>query len=86
MKPKVFISQRIFNEAVALAREHFEVDWNESEIPLSSSDFIQTLKDKMGAIILLTDQINDEVLSQCPHLKIVSNVAVGVQQHRCGGV
>jgi lactate dehydrogenase-like 2-hydroxyacid dehydrogenase len=71
------ISQKIFDEVVAMVRQHFEVDWNQSETPLSPSVLIQRLRDKMGAIILLTDRIDEEVLSKCSELKIVSNVAVG---------
>jgi lactate dehydrogenase-like 2-hydroxyacid dehydrogenase len=77
MKSRVLISQKIFDEVVAMVRQHFEVDWNHSETPLSPSVLIQRLRDKMGAIILLTDRIDEEVLSKCSELKIVSNVAVG---------
>ncbi len=77
MKSRVLISQKIFDEVVAMVRQHFEVDWNQSETPLSPSVLIQRLRDKMGAIILLTDRIDEEVLSKCSELKIVSNVAVG---------
>jgi lactate dehydrogenase-like 2-hydroxyacid dehydrogenase len=77
MKSGVLISQRIFDEAVAMVRQHFEVDWNQSETPLAPHVLIQRLRDKVGAIILLTDRIDEEVLSHCPALKILSNVAVG---------
>jgi len=77
LKSRVLISQKIFDEVVAMVRQHFEVDWNQSETPLSPSVLIQRLRDKMGAIILLTDRIDEEVLSKCSELKIVSNVAVG---------
>jgi len=77
MKSRVLISQKIFDEVVAMVKQHFEVDWNQSETPLSPSVLIQRLRDKMGAIILLTDRIDEEVLSKCSELKIVSNVAVG---------
>jgi lactate dehydrogenase-like 2-hydroxyacid dehydrogenase len=77
MKSRVLISQKIFDEVVAMVRQHFEVDWNQNETPLSPSVLIQRLRDKMGAIILLTDRIDEEVLSKCSELKIVSNVAVG---------
>ncbi|MEW6376396.1 MAG: D-glycerate dehydrogenase [Thermodesulfobacteriota bacterium] len=77
MKSRVLISQKIFNEVVAMVRQHFEVDWNQSETPLSPSVLIQRLRDKMGAIILLTDRIDDNLLSYCPELKIICNVAVG---------
>jgi lactate dehydrogenase-like 2-hydroxyacid dehydrogenase len=77
MKSRVLISQRIFDEAVDMVRQHFEVDWNKSETPLAPSVLLQRLRDKVGAIILLTDRIDEEILSHCPDLKVVSNVAVG---------
>jgi len=53
------------------------METNQNEIPLSSHLLKQRLQDKMGAIILLTDRIDDDLLSHCPELEIVSNVAVG---------
>jgi len=76
-KLKVLITQKIFDEAVVLVKEHFEVDYNASEVPLSSSLLVKRLQGKSGAITLLTDSIDEALLSQCPDLKIVSNVAVG---------
>ena len=77
LRPKVLITQKIFDEAVALVREHFEVDYNASETPLPPSLLAKRLQEKKGAITLLTDQIDESLLSQCPELKIVSSVAVG---------
>jgi len=77
MKPKVLISQKIFNEAVDIIKQHFDVEYNPVDIPLPPQVLIQRLQDKMGAITLLTDQIDEDVLSQCPNLKVISNVAVG---------
>ena len=71
MRPKVLISQKIFDEVVVLVKEDFEVGENKSDTPLPTSVLIQKLKDKVGAIILLTDQIDENVLSQCPDLKII---------------
>ena len=77
MKSKVFISQKIFDEAIAIVKQHFEVEANQNETPFSPYLLKQRLQDKVGAIVLLTDWIDEEVLSNCPKLKIVSNVAVG---------
>lgn len=77
MKPKVLISQRVFDEVVTLLKEHFDVDFNPSEVPLPRVQFGERLKDKEGAMILLTDQMDEELLSYCPRLRIISNVAVG---------
>jgi lactate dehydrogenase-like 2-hydroxyacid dehydrogenase len=77
MRSKVLISQRIFDEAVERVRQHFEVDWNNSETPLTPPHLIQRLRDKEGAIILLSDRIDQEILSHCPDLKVLSDVSVG---------
>jgi lactate dehydrogenase-like 2-hydroxyacid dehydrogenase len=77
MRPEVLITRKIFDEVIAFVRNHFEVDENQSDIPFSPDTLVQRLQKKAGAIILLTDRIDEAVLSQCPELKIVSNIAVG---------
>ena len=77
MRPKVLISQKIFDEAMAMVKKDFEVEENQTDTPLPANVLKQKLQGKVGAIILLTDQIDDNVLSQCPDLKIICNVAVG---------
>jgi lactate dehydrogenase-like 2-hydroxyacid dehydrogenase len=77
MRHHVLITQKIFDEAVALVKKHFEVDYNPSEAPLPPPLLVKRLQEKKGAITLLTDRIDETVLSQCPELRIVSNVAVG---------
>jgi lactate dehydrogenase-like 2-hydroxyacid dehydrogenase len=77
MKPKVFISQKIFDKAVAMLKQHFEVDYNQSETSLPPLVFKERLRDRAGAIILIRDRIDDDLLSYCPELKIICNVAVG---------
>jgi len=77
MRPKVLITRKIFDEAIAIVKQYFEVEDNPGDHPLPPHVLIQKLKDKMGAIVLLTDRIDDDLLSHCHKLKIISNVAVG---------
>ncbi len=77
MKPKVLISQKIFDEVLTILKEQFDVDGNPLEVPLPPVQLRERLKDKEGAIILLTDRIDEELLTHCPKLRILSNVAVG---------
>ncbi len=77
VRPKVLITRKIFDEAIAIVRQHFEVEDNANDVPLSPEELIKRLQGKAGAIILLTDRIDEGLLSQSPGLKIVSNVAVG---------
>jgi glyoxylate reductase len=77
MRPKVLITRKIFDDVVAIVKEHFEVETNQSDVSLSPEVLIKKLQGKMGVITLLTERIDADVLSHCPELKIVSNVAVG---------
>ena len=77
MRPKVLITRKIFDEAIAMAKKYFEVENNQDDTPLNPHELVQRLQGKVGAIILLTDRIDEDVLSQCPDLKIVCNIAVG---------
>jgi lactate dehydrogenase-like 2-hydroxyacid dehydrogenase len=76
MKLKVLITRKIFDEAIAFVKNHFEVDDNQSYILFPPKTLVKRLHKKAGAIILLTDRIDEAVLSQCPDPKIVSNIAV----------
>jgi hypothetical protein len=49
MRPKVLITQKIFDEAVALVKKHFEVDYNPSDTPLSPPLLIKRLQDPCSA-------------------------------------
>lgn len=71
------ITRKIFDEAIAMAKKYFEVENNQDDTPLNPHELVQRLQGKVGAIILLTDRIDEDVLSQCPDLKIVCNIAVG---------
>jgi lactate dehydrogenase-like 2-hydroxyacid dehydrogenase len=77
MRPKVLITRKIFDEVIAFVKNHFEVDDNQSDILFPQDILVKRLQKKAGAIILLTDRIDEAVLSQCLDLKIVSNIAVG---------
>jgi lactate dehydrogenase-like 2-hydroxyacid dehydrogenase len=76
-RPKVLISRKIFDEALTILERHFEVEENPSDAPFSHQELIKKLEGKVGVVIRLTDQIDDDLISQCPELKIVSNIAVG---------
>jgi len=80
MRLKVLITRKIFDEVIAFVKSHFEVDDNQSDISFPPNTLIQRLQKKAGAIILLTDRIDEAVLSQCPDLKIVCNIAGGYKK------
>lgn len=77
MRPKVLITRKIFDEAIDMVKRYFEVEDNQSDVSFTPEELTEKLRDKAGAIILLTDRIDENVLSHCPDLKIVCNIAVG---------
>jgi glyoxylate reductase len=74
----VFISRRIFPEAIAaFAPAGISYTMHESDTPLSKADLIKRLQGADGLICLLNDKIDREVIGASPSLKVISNLGVG---------
>jgi lactate dehydrogenase-like 2-hydroxyacid dehydrogenase len=73
----VLVSRKVFEEALALLGRHCEVESNQRDVPFAPAQLVKKLQGKTGAIVLLTDLIDDRLLAQCPELKVVCNIAVG---------
>jgi glyoxylate reductase len=54
------------------------VDLNRRDVRYTKKQLMRRLKGKAGMICLLTDTIDAEVLRKNPHLKVISTVAVGL--------
>ena len=77
MKPRVLITREVFDEVLEFLSPYFEVTSNQSDIPLNPETLATRLSDKQGGLITLTDRIDQALLSRCPNLKAVCNIAVG---------
>ena len=77
MKPKVLVTREVFDEVLEYLSQHFEVTSNQSDIPFNPETLAVRLSDKQGALITLSDRIDTALLSRCPNLKAVCNIAVG---------
>lgn len=77
VRPKVLVSRKVFDEALNLLGKHFDVESNPRDLALTPVQLAKKLQGKAGAVVLITDLIDERLLSQCPDLKIVCNVAVG---------
>jgi glyoxylate reductase len=64
--------------ALDLVSTHCQAEVNRRDVRYTKKQLVQHLKGKVGMICVLTDTIDAEVLSSNPHLKVVSNVAVGL--------
>jgi len=77
MKPKVLVTREVFDDTLALLGQHFEVTSNQADEPLSAEALAERLAGKQGALTVLTDRIDASLLTRCPDLKAVCNIAVG---------
>ena len=76
-KPRVFATHSLFEAARQILQETCEVEyWAKPERP-PREEVLWRVKDKEGLICLLTEKINEELLSVAPKLRIAANVAVG---------
>jgi lactate dehydrogenase-like 2-hydroxyacid dehydrogenase len=76
-KPKVFATHKLFDAARRILEETCEVEyWAKEERP-PREEVLRRVKDKEGLVCLLTEKVNEELLSGAPKLRIAANVAVG---------
>jgi gluconate 2-dehydrogenase len=71
------VTREVFDEVLEYLSRYFEVTSNQSDVPFSPDALAKRLSDKKGAMITLTDRIDAPLLSRCPNLKAVCNIAVG---------
>lgn len=78
MENTVYITRKLPEEIVNKLSCYFQVRmWEEENIPVPREILLKEIENVNGLICLLTDQIDNEVLSKAKHLKIISNIAVG---------
>ncbi|MFQ5960524.1 MAG: 2-hydroxyacid dehydrogenase [Candidatus Methylomirabilales bacterium] len=78
MKPKVLVTRMLPQAALDLVSTHCQAEVNRRDVRYTKKQLVQHLEGKVGMICVLTDTIDAEVLSSNPKLKVVSNVAVGL--------
>ncbi len=76
-RPVVAVTREIPEAGLALLRAAADVRVWPEELPPSPAELAELLRGCDGALTLLTDVIDGEVLDREPQLKVVSNFAVG---------
>jgi lactate dehydrogenase-like 2-hydroxyacid dehydrogenase len=72
------VTRKVFDETLTALAKHVDVESNQRDLPFTPTQLAKKLQGKSGALTLLTDIIDDRLLTQCPDLKIVCNLAVGL--------
>lgn len=78
MRPRVFVSRKMRDAGLNLVHEFCDADVWDEEMPPSREALLEKVRGVDGFISMLTDRVDAELLVAAgPHLKVVSNHAVG---------
>ena len=77
MKPSILVARAIFPEVLAQLQQVFEVDHNQDDVVMTPAQLQARMQGKVGALTTGSERIDGALLSACPGLKIVANMAVG---------
>lgn len=76
--PLVAVTSELPGDALSLLDGRASVRIRKARGVRSGDEMIRCLRGAQGAVTLLSDPVSEAVLAACPSLKVVSNVAVGV--------
>ena len=77
-RARVFVSRRIFQNALDMFDKRIEIDLWEDELPPPRDILLRKVEGIDGLICLLTDKIDAELMDAAgPSLKVISQIAVG---------
>jgi glyoxylate reductase len=77
-KSNVFVTRVIPEKGLEIIREFCNVNLWQAKLPPTREELLQHIRGADGLLCLLTDKIDGEVLDKAgPHLKVISNFAVG---------
>nr|MBA3826684.1 D-glycerate dehydrogenase [Ktedonobacterales bacterium] len=76
-RPRVFVTRAIPAAGVDILRSACTVTVWPGELPPAPADLLAHTRDCAGLLALLTDRLDGPFFDGCPHLRVVSNMAVG---------
>ena len=77
-RPRAFVSAPLPGDAIAMLRTETEVSVGVERIGVRGADFTAGCGDFEALVTLLTDRIDEALLVKVPRVRVVANVAVGV--------
>ncbi len=75
---RVLITRAVFPEVVDALSGRFEVVHNAEDRPWPAEELVAGLQGCSGAMATVMDRFDEPVLARCPELKVISNIAVGL--------
>jgi lactate dehydrogenase-like 2-hydroxyacid dehydrogenase len=76
-RARITVARRIFPELIERLRADFDVSDNQDDVAWGPEQLAAALREADGALLTPGERIDEQLLSACPRLKVVSNIAVG---------
>ncbi len=76
-RPNVYVTRLLPEAGMALVREACAMEVWQGDEPVPRSVLLEQVRDKAGLLCTLSERIDAELLAAAPHLRVVSNYAVG---------
>jgi glyoxylate reductase len=77
MKPRVLVTRHVYPAAVSILQEHCVVDYQDTYDVMDAERLQRRLQHAHGVVCQLTDPLTAAVIAAAPHLKVISQIAVG---------
>jgi len=77
LRPRVLVTRKLPDPAINRLAEVCDYEIGTDQGVMARSDLLESARNVDGLISLLTDQIDREIISTAPRLKVIANVAVG---------
>ena len=76
-KPKVLATSHLFPAARNILADEFEVEYWTDHERIRRDELLKRVADKEALVCLMTDRVDEELLSAAPQLRIAATVSVG---------
>ncbi|MFC3886695.1 2-hydroxyacid dehydrogenase [Bacillus songklensis] len=78
VKPYVFITRKLPEELVQPLRNIAAVEmWDQEEEPVPYELLVEKTKKAAALLTMLSDKMDENIMKEAPHLKVIANLAVG---------
>jgi glyoxylate reductase len=74
---KVLVTGILPEHVMSLILKEHEVEANYEDHPIAREKLLDSISDKDGLLCMISDAINEELLSRAPRLKVIANFGVG---------
>jgi glyoxylate reductase len=77
MTRKILVTGRLPEEVLSVLAEQFQVESQGEDRPMERQRLLAAIGDMEGLLCMITDSIDEELLSRAPRLKMIANMGVG---------